>query len=109
MKSIINTTLLLSLGLSTNTIASNSTGTINILGINRYDEVLVQTTDNDDYATCASSFKRYAADLNTDHGRSMFSLMLAAKAQSKPIYISGTGVCDVRNDAESIQYVEIID
>lgn len=89
-------------------VASESIGNINILGVNAFDEALIQLTDNDSYAVCAQNFRRYAADLKTENGRSMYSLMMSAQAQGKKLKIVGKNKCDVRGDAESIQYIEIL-
>ncbi len=95
--------------LSFDVLSGNTSGKIAVLGVNRFDEALVKTDGTENYQECAAEFKRYVADLNTNYGRAMYSMMLSAKAQKKSIKITGKNLCDVRDDAESIQYIEILD
>lgn len=90
-----------------NAYAGDSIGEVNILGVNRFDEVLVQTDGVENFAECAT-FKRYVLDLSTEHGRSMYALILSVQAQGKKLRIVGKGVCDIRSDGESIQYMELV-
>jgi hypothetical protein len=94
--------------LSSNVYAGTSTGKITILGVNKYDQALVFAGEITDAPEC-SSWGRFVADLSTNHGRAMYSMMLTARAQGKQIRIVGQNICNVRVDAESIQYIEVVD
>ena len=83
-----------------------SIGKITNLVVNRYDEVLVEAGVINGSPECATE-NRFVADLNTDHGRAMYSMMLTAQAQGKEIRIVGQNICNIRVDYESIQFVGI--
>lgn len=90
-------------------VATTSSGYISVLGVNKANQTLVNLDSSPDYVACASQFKRFVADLTSEHGQAMYSLILSAQAQNKKIKIWGTSSCDIRGDAESIQFVEMLE
>ena len=93
--------------LSFQCLAGTSTGLISVIVVNAQDQVLVLAGPISGSPECAT-FERFVVDLSTENGKAMYSLILSAQAQSKKIRILGKNVCNVRSNAESIQYVEVI-
>ena len=89
--------------------AGSSVGKVGVVAVNAFGQVLVKAGDRGGEApSCSVNFDRFVADLNTEHGKAMFSIILAAQAQGLNIRIGGTNQCDVRSDAETIQFVNLV-
>jgi len=56
---------------------------------------------------CVTVPERLAADLKTEHGKAMYSLLLSAQAQGLDVLIGGRNICSARTGVEDIQYVII--
>ena len=56
-------------------------------------------------AECAGS-GRYAISLTGEGGEALFATLLSARASKEPIYIKGSGVCNLHHDTEDINYIK---
>ena len=79
-------------------IASNVAGTARI----RFD-------NTEDMASCGEGFSGFSVNVNTDGGKSLYSLALSAQAQGKLVNAAGQGVCLERSDTESLQFLTLPD
>jgi len=108
IKLVMLLTLLLS---SSNLFAAGvGTGKINFLAVNDFAQVQVETSIQNGNAVkpeCSTDNDRFVADLNTEQGKAMFSILLAAQAQGLNVIIGGKNNCNVRDGVETIQYVTI--
>jgi len=50
---------------------------------------------------------RFVADLNTEQGKAIFSILLAAQAQGLDVVMAGKNNCNIRAGVETIQYITI--
>jgi len=87
--------------------AGTSTGNIQILGVNAFNQSLILAGTITDAPICAT-FNRFALDITSESGKAMYSLAVTAQAQNKKIRIVGQNNCNIRGDAESVQYLEIV-
>ena len=49
----------------------------------------------------------WAFDANTDHGKAMYSLLLSAAAQGKPVTVIGAGDCKAWSDRERPSWIMV--
>lgn len=62
------------------------------------------------YPACAGNFPaRWAFNASTPGGQAVLSTILTAYATNKPVFVAGTGACDVAGDTESVGYLYIVD
>ena len=86
-----------------------STGRVEVIAVHAFGEVIVRAGDRGSNApSCSAAFDRFVADLTTEHGQAMFSVILAAQAQGQQVSIRGTNQCDLRSNAETIQFVNLV-
>lgn len=90
------------------TYAGDTVGTISDLVVNDQDQVLIAVGEMSNLDECAS-LSKYVLDLTTIHGKAMYSMILSAQAQKKPIKIAGSKQCNIRSNAESVRYVRIVE
>ena len=101
-------TILLSLYAGQGHSAGRSFGEVEVLGVNAFGQVLVKAGDRGEATPeCSNDYDRFVADLNTEHGKAMYSLLLAAQAQGLKVNIGGQDNCNVRSNAETIQWVTL--
>lgn len=64
-------------------------------GFVRFTEELVQN-NSEGLPTCPTGYKyNLAFDTGTDGGKSIFAMLLSAKATGKPVHAVGTGSCNI--------------
>ena len=72
--------------------------------------ILFGVEDNREKASCstAASGKEWAFRANTDHGKAMYALLLAAASSGKEITVVGNDACGAWGDREEPSYVRVI-
>lgn len=58
---------------------------------------------------CASQPYRFVGDYSTEHGKMIYSVLLAAQLSGKTVSISGTDECSIWGNTESIAWVVLND
>lgn len=104
MKLFISVSLLISSSL---VFAGSVTGTVSRIIVR--DDGLHYVYINGEIVNRAECAKQYSywiiKDENSTYGKSQYSLLLAAKASGKAVYIEGAGTCMRWGDGEDIKYV----
>ena len=62
------------------------------------------TTAHPGAPACATT-GRWAVDVSTPQGQSLWSAVLLAYSQNKPVTIGGTGTCGVWGDSETVAWI----
>lgn len=71
------------------------------------DVFIFKTQVHDEFPSCNQY--GWAISLLTETGRAMFSLVLAAEAQGKSVYVKGKGACVDWHDRETPRYIYIVE
>ena len=64
------------------------------------------TTAHPGAPACAAT-GRWAVDVSTPQGQSLWSAVLLAYSQNKPVTIGGTGTCSVWGDSETVAWIQL--
>ncbi|MDW6002756.1 hypothetical protein [Vibrio mangrovi] len=91
--------------------AGTGTGKITQVIVHRDDSghgvVMFRTEGNSEKAPCSTITNEWAFSLSNELGKAMYSLVLAAQAQGKPVTVKGMHQCNDWSDRESPLYVAV--
>ncbi|ASA56065.1 hypothetical protein [Vibrio gazogenes] len=111
MKKLTLSSILLGSLLSFTAFAGTGTGTITQVIVHRDDSghgvVMFRTQGNVDKAPCSKITDEWAFSLNNELGKAMYSLVLSAQAQAKPVEVKGMHQCNDWSDRESPFYIAV--
>ena len=66
-----------------------------------------QTNGGHPNAPACATTGRWAVDVTTPAGQAMWSTVLTAYSQNRPVTVGGTGQCNVWGDSETVQWVQL--
>lgn len=81
--------------------AGSSSGQIGRIYANEGDTIMFSAGPHQDKPACSTVGDEWALSLSTDTGKSMYALLLMAKAQGKAVSVQGHGVCSAWGDRET--------
>ena len=103
--------IILALYLALSSIAANAgtgSGLVKIQFVGKFGghDIVFFFTDSHESAPSCNDYKsRWALDISTDLGRAQYSLLLSAQAQSKPVVINGSAICNLYANSETVAHV----
>ncbi|MDW6091674.1 hypothetical protein [Vibrio rhizosphaerae] len=111
MKKLTLSNILLGSLLSFTAFAGTGTGTITQVIVHRdnsgHGVVMFTTQGNTDKAPCSTVANEWAFSLSNELGKAMYSLVLSAQAQAKPVEVKGMHQCNDWGDRETPLYIAV--
>lgn len=82
-------------------------GSGNVAGVNVESASGKFTTATHSGAPSCATTGRWAVDVSTPQGQSLWSAVLLAYSQNKSVTVGGTGTCSVWGDSETVAWIQL--
>lgn len=92
-------------------IAGSSNGLISAIYVIEGDIIVFKSGPHQQPSCSTIGDESWAFSLTTSTGKAMYALLLTASAQSKPVIVIGTNLCNstALNDRESPYYINVVE